>query len=286
MRDAVVYMKCAGFVVSLLWGVPWLYPHYGCSSALPSLRVSLKPQHVGPPDATGAYQFEALSEEHIPSVNALYADNQAHMIGSEVRSDDWWEWQPRHPHADYEVARDETGAVAGYYQAIAPADGLMVFDVGIRDRAAGEEVPGRLRSMAAERELERFDLNTSPVLAFAHICFARNGELRVSRGGGAGMIRVLDLPALLAVLEPEFARRLAHSEWGATRDGGVDYTLRLISDEGAAAVRLSGGCVHVEDERTEADDESYIPLAVLNPFVTGFQPRSELAGSASGDPEQ
>jgi predicted N-acetyltransferase YhbS len=276
MRDAVAYMKRAGFAASLLWGVPWLYPHYGYSSALPWVRVSLTLQHISPPDPRGDYRFGLLSAEHIPSVNALYADNQAYTIGSEVRSDDWWEWRPRHPQALYEVALDETGAVTGYLQAIAHPDGLMVFDVGIRDRAAGEAVLSRLLGMAVERKLERFDLDLSPEHPFARLCFAYNGELRMSRGGGAGMIRVLDLPTLLGALEPVFTQRVAHSERGTTGNGGASYVLRLTSDEGAATLHVADGRVRVGDERAEADDEAYVPLAVFNPLVTGFQPRAEL----------
>ena len=174
------------------------------------------------------------------------------------------------------MALDDTGAVACYFQAIASPDGLMVFDVGIRDRAAGEAMLSRLLGMAAERELERFDLDLPPQHPFARVYLAHNGELRMSRGGGAGMIRVLDLPAVLGALEPAFARRMAHSEWGTIGDGGASYVLRLTSDEGAATLRLAGGSVRVGDERAGADDEAHVPLAVLNPLVTGFRPRAEL----------
>jgi hypothetical protein len=276
MRNAVAYMKSAGFAVSLLWGVPWLYPHYGYSSALPWLRVSLTLRHISPPRPRGECRFEPLSADHIPSVNALYVDNQAHMLGSEVRSDEWWEWQPRHRQALYEAALDETGVVAGYFQAIAPPDGLTVFDVGIRDRAAGEAVLSRLLAVAEGHGLERFDLDLSPEHPFARVCFAHNAELRMSRGGGAGMIRVLNLPALLGVLEPVLHRRLAHSEWATTGDLEAGYVLRLASDEGAATLHLAGRTVRVADERAEADDEVYVPLAVLNPLVSGFRPRAEL----------
>jgi len=276
MRDAVAYMKGAGFVVSLLWGVPWLYPHYGYSSALPWLRVTLMPQRARRPAERGDHHFQPVSAEHAPAVNALYAANQAHTTGSEVRSDDWWEWRPRCPRALYEVALDRAGVVAGYFQAIAPPDGLMVFDVGIRGRAAGEAVLGRLLEVAGERGLERFDLDLFPDHPFSRVCFAHNGELRLSRGGGAGMIRVLDLPALLGSLEPVFERRAGQSEWGATGSGGANYVLRLASDEGAATLQLAEGRVRIGDERAVADDEAHVPLAVLNPLVTGFQPRREL----------
>jgi len=277
MRDAVAYMKGAGFVVSLLWGVPWLYPHFGYSSALPRLRVSLVPQHISLPAERRDHHFESLSAEHIPAVNALYADNQSRATGSEVHSDDWWEWRPRNSRALYEVAIDGMGTITGYFQALAsPDDGLKAFDVGFRDRAAGEAILGRLLEVAMEHGVERFDLDLSPEHPFARVCFAHNGDLIVSRGGGAGMIRVLDLPALLGALEPVFARRLAHSEWGIAGDEGAGYVLRLTSDEGAATLHLAKGSVGVGDERAEADDEAYVPLAVLNPLVTGFQPRLEL----------
>ena len=276
MRDALTYMKRAGFVVSLLWGVPWLYPHFGYSSALPWLRVSLKPQRIRPPVKRGDYHFEPLVSEHAEAVNALYAANQAHTTGSEVRGAQrgaqWWEWQPRHPQALYEVVLDGSDTVAGYFQAIlSPARGLMVFDVGIRDPMVGEALLGRLVDVAEGHGLERFELDLSPDHPFARVCFAHNGEFRISRGGGAGMIRVLDPPALLSALEPLLQERIAHSEWQ-----GADYVLRLVSDEGAATLHLARGKVHVRDQGDAADEEVHIPLAVLNPLVTGFQPRPEL----------
>ena len=89
------------------------------------------------------------------------------------------------------------------------------------------------------------------------------------------MIRVLDLPGLLSALEPVFDHRVAHSEWGVAGNG-TDYALRLASDEGAATLRLAGQRVRLVDERAEADDEAYVPLSVLNPLVTGIEPRREL----------
>jgi hypothetical protein len=51
---------------------------------------------------------------------------------------------------------------------------------------------------------------------------------------------------------------------------------RLASEEATVSLRLAGGTVHVANGGATADDEAFLPLAILNPLVTGFPPRAEL----------
>jgi predicted N-acetyltransferase YhbS len=268
MRDAVGWMKANGYDLTLLWGNPWLYPHYGYSAAMPWVSVTVQLRQAPPPPE--GWRFTPLAPEHLVAIQAIYHDNTRTRTCAELRTAGWWEWRPRVEQATSFVALDPAGAVGGYCLLTVQADHLEVFDAGVRDPAAADAILAHLAKLGQEHELTQATCNLPPDHPFSRAAFWRDAEVRLTRGHAAGMIRVLNLPRLLARMRDEFERRIARTEFAC-----ADRTLRIAGDEGAALIRLRHGQVTVEADGP-SPDQVFLPLAQLNPLVTGFRDIEEL----------
>jgi len=80
------------------------------------------------------------------------------------------------------------------------------------------------------------------------------------------MIRVLNLVSLLKKMKKEFKKRLAHSEFH-----NLTSTLNIVSEESAAELEITQGKVTVNTDITASDCQFNIPLASLNPLITGYK---------------
>jgi predicted N-acetyltransferase YhbS len=268
MRDAVAWMKAGGYDLTLLWGIPWLYPRYGYSPAMPGLSVGVELRQAPPLPA--GWRLAPLAPDHLPAVQSIYHANTRTRTCAELRTADWWEWQPRLDHARSVVAFDPAGAVAGYCQLTVRADHLEVYDAGVSSPAAADAVLAYLAEVGGEHEITRAVCNLPPDHPFSRAAFWRDAELRVTRGHAAGMIRILDLPHLLAEMRPELERRVSQTELACTT-----ATLSIVGEEGAATVHVRRGRVSVGPGEAR-DDRVFLPLAALNPLVTGFQSAEDL----------
>ena len=85
------------------------------------------------------------------------------------------------------------------------------------------------------------------------------------------MARVLNLLSLLTKMDKEFERRLCHSEFH-----DIECTLKISSDEESAVLEIDHGQVSVSTDIIKEDYGLTIPLASLNPLVTGFKGVEEL----------
>ena len=61
MRNAIQYMKAQGFDMTILWGIPWLYPHYGYSSSMLKTHLFINPERTRPLGKVSA-DFHPLEE--------------------------------------------------------------------------------------------------------------------------------------------------------------------------------------------------------------------------------
>lgn len=134
------------------------------------------------------------------------------------------------------------------------------------------EICDRLLETAEQRDLKEFYCIIHPEHPFARFAFWRGGEIRIRSGGGAGMARVLNLLSLLTKMEKEFERRLGHSEF---KD--LECALEILSEEGDAVLNINHGRVSVSTDSVKGDYQLDIPLAYLNPLITGYKDISELA---------
>lgn len=273
MRDAVEYMKEADFDLSLLWGVPWLYPHYGYSSSLPYTQVVIRSSFEPFPDQ--GWTFDSLKPEHVPEVRDIYLANTEGQTCAEVRSGGYWEWKPRLPQVDVSVVKDRSNNVIGYCMASTLQQKRHIAEVGVGDDTACRAIFNKAIEIAKRAALDEIICAISPIHPFARFAFDHNAQFRISRGGGAGMVRVINLRSLFENMESELDRRLGHS-----RFHNWTGSLLLESDEGRVLLNVEGGKVSIEQARS-GKKPAYIlriPLLSLNPLITGFKDITALLG--------
>ena len=272
MQDALAAMRKAGHALSYLWGHPGYYDRFGYSPSFPSCGVTARVETLRAPDGLpSGYRLVAVEPAHFGRLAALWNENTATHTLSDVRDESPWLWTPQAPGADYGVLVDAAGAPAGYYQASAGPGRLKVFDAAIHDAAAGTALLGHLRRMAMEWGAAEFDLGLSPDHPLAHVAW--QAEARVHTHFSAGRFaRVLNLPALFEALREEFNHRLAHSELHAHTG-----MLTVRDEEEASTLALRGGLIQGVMPRAVAGAPVLeLPLAQLNPLITGLRPAAEI----------
>jgi len=270
MRDAVQYMKSQGFDIAILWGHPWLYPHYGYSPAMLKTELIMKPSQSSSVEKSH-YHLRPFAEGDSEKITQIYHSNTATRTCAEVRSPKAWEWKPRDSEVELEVLVDRKGEVIGYHALGTDWGRPCAHEIGASNDRACEAIFGNLLEAAKEKELKEFHCIIHPNHPFARFAFWRDGEIRINRAGGAGMARVLNLVSLLTKMEKEFERRLCHSELH-----DLECTLKISTDEGSAVLNITHGQVNVCPDEMKCEVQLDIPLSSLNPLVTGFKGIKEL----------
>jgi len=269
MRDAIRYMKAEGFDMTILWGHPWLYPHYGYSPAMLNTELVIKPRQDSSLEKDRC-EFRPFEEADLEQITRIYNSNTATRTCAEVRSPKLWEWKPRGS-AKLEVLADCKGEVVGYYCLGTDWGHPAALEVGALNDEVCEAIFNRLLETVVEKSLTELRCLVHPDHPFAHFAFWRGGEIRIRSGGGAGMARVLNLVSLLTKMEEEFERRLRYSELH-----DLNATLRISSEEESAILSIDHGQVSVSTEGIDVDHQLTIPLLCLNPLITGYKGIREL----------
>ena len=189
---------------------------------------------------------------------------------AEVRSDEPWEWRSFHPQTRTEVALDPAGAIRGYLRARIDQQ-MQVGEIVALDQGSAQALYDRVLHLAREHRISEVHVTARPTDRWSRLAFLRGAELRIGSGGGAGMIRLLELATFLAAIQPELQRRVASSEFVAQR-----ADLRIETPVGRATVRVENGQVTIDDGRSAC--AVTLPFHTLGPLITGYQPIAELLG--------
>lgn len=270
MRDTLEWARGNGFLLSMLWGHPWLYPRYGYAPGIKSYSVVLD-AHTQPL-GDQAYTLRPYAAGDVPALVRAYETEMATMTLAEVRSDEPWEWRPHKPTTILEVAVDPARTIRGYFRATPGNERLQVGELIAMDTGAAQAIFDRLIHVARQHDLHDIHVTATPDNRWARLAFMRGAEIRIGSGGGAGMVRVIDLPALLHEIQPELERRVATSEFACKR-----ADMRLESPVGRATIMVDGGRVEVGDFR--AASSITLPFHALGPLIAGYQPIAELLGA-------
>jgi len=270
MNNAIQYMKAQGFDITILWGIPWLYPHYGYSPSMLKTHLFINPERTRPLEKVSA-DFHPLEETDLDKITQIYHSNTATRTCAEIRSPKMWEWKTRSPGASIEVLTGKKGEVIGYNAFGTDWERPCAHEVGILNDEACAPVLNSLLETARRKQLKDFYCIIHPDHPFARFAFWHDGEMRINRGGGAGMARVLNLVSLLAKMDEEFERRLCHSKFH-----DIECTLKISSDEESAFLEINHGQVSASTDIVKGDYELTVSLACLNPLVTGFKGIEEL----------
>ncbi len=274
MRDAVRYMRAQGFDLSILWGVPWLYPHYGYSPAMMRPEVLIKPEQGRPVEADPC-ERRAFTESDLGQMTRIYHKNTEAISCAEIRSPTMSHWKPSGSKAKLEVFTDKKARVIGYCSIGTDWGRPCAHEIGVLNHEACGIIYNGLLETAKEKGFEELRCLVHPDHPFARFALWHKAEIRISSFGGAGMARVLNLPSLLSKMERELEQRLCRSELHNTA-----CTLKIASEEDAATLSINHGKVSASPDNSQADYELEIPLASLNPLVTGCKDICELAATS------
>jgi predicted acetyltransferase len=196
MRDSIQYMKTQGFDITILWGNPWLYPHYGYSPAMAKTEAVIKVKQEALPQKR-PYKFRPLSETVLEQITKIYHDNTATRTCAEIRSPTTWDWRPGGVKANLQVLTNQRGKVIGYIALGADWGHACAHEIGVLNDEASEAIFNYLLEIAKNKGLKEFPCIIHPDHPFARFAFWHDGEIRIRSGGQAGMARLLNLAAFL-----------------------------------------------------------------------------------------
>jgi predicted N-acetyltransferase YhbS len=269
MRDTLAWARADGFHLSMLWGHTWLYPRYGYAPGIKSYSVQLAASLQ--PLGDKAYTLRPVKTFDLSALMQVYHAEMASVTLAERRSDQPWEWRPFRPNTAIEVAVDPAGAIRGYARITSDDDHIRVGEIAAMDGGAAQALFDRLLYLARERQIATIEVTATPKQRWTRLAFRQGARVSFGSGGGAGMVRVLDLPALLQAILPELQRRIASSELVAGRND-----LRIESPVGRSTLRLDHGRVELVDGSTS--NAVTLPFHALGPLVAGYQPIGDLLG--------
>lgn len=270
MRDAIEYMKAQGFDITILWGEPWLYPHYGYSPAMVKTEIVIKPKQRDSSEK-GSYEFRSFTEADLEQITQIYHSNTATRTCAEVRSATMWEWKPGGSEAKLEALIDKKGEVIGYLALGTDWGRPCAHEIGVLNDEACGVIFNRLLEIAKRKSLKEFYCIIHPDHPFARFAFWHDGEIRIRSGGGAGMARLLNLVTFLTKMEREFERRLRYSEFYDR-----ECTLKILSEEEFAVLDINHGRISIITDDVKSDYQLDIPLSCLNSLITGYKGIGEL----------
>ena len=272
MRNAVQYMKSQGLDMTILWGISWLYPHYGYSPAMLKTELVIKPRDDGPAKKESG-ELRPFTEDDLEEMTRIYNSNTATRTCAEIRSPRMWHWKPGGSEVKLEVLIDRKGRVIGYRALGRDWGGQpCAHEISVLNDESCQVMFASLLETAKEKGLKELRRIVHPDHPFSRFAFWRDSEIRMQSGGGAGMARVLNLVSLLTNMTKEFERTLRHSE--LHKFAG---SLKITSEEESALLEISRGEVSISSDSAKDGRHLDIPLACLNPLITGYKGIRELA---------
>jgi len=269
MRDAIQYMKTHGFDITILWGNPWLYPHYGYSPAMVKTELVMKPTQKKA-NVKSPFQVRPFVASDVEAITRIYNHNTAIHTCAEVRSPATWEWRLSGSEVELEVVSDAEGKVIGYWSLGIDWGRPCAHEVGVLNDEACGVVFNSLLKTAKTKGVTEFYCIIHPTHPFTRFAFLQGSEVRIRSGGGAGMARVLNPASLLTTMKKEFEYRLRHSELHDLED-----SLIIVSEE-TVVLHIDHGHVSTDTETVVGGLRLDIPLPSFNPLITGYLDINEL----------
>ena len=271
MRNAVQYMKKQGFDISILHGIPWLYPRYGYSPVMVETKLVIKPKQTEKM-AEVPCETRVFTEKDLEQITRIYHLNTATRTLAEIRTPAMWEWKPGGSEATIEVFTNTENQVIGYCAFGTDWESRpCCHEIGVLNDEACRAVFNRILEKAKMKGVEEFYCSIHPQHPFARFAFGCGSEVRI-QAKKSGMARVLNLVQMLTKMKKEFERRLCRSEFY-----NVECSFKLSSGNESAVLIVNKGEVTVSTEKFKGDLQLNIPLKHLNPLITGCKGIRELA---------
>jgi predicted acetyltransferase len=268
MRNAVEYMKNEGFDITILWGHPWLYTHYGYSPGMFSTKLVIAANSLNHTEEQRRI-VRPFVEADLEQVTRIYNSNTSRTSCAEVRSPNIWEWTVKDT-VKFEVITNQAGNVSGYIVFGTDWGRQSVLEMGTMDDETSGVILNRILEEAVRKDLKEIPCPVSPDHPFTRYAFWHDAEIRINSGRGAGMARVLNLNAILEKMLKEFERRLYSSELHY-----IDHSLTIATEESSAVLDIRGNNITLITDK-EGEYRIDLPLYCLNPLITGYKGIHEI----------
>jgi len=271
MDRLVAWMTEQQFELSALWGIDDYYHRFGYVPCMPGDTVFVV--DAGTPLKTdGALRMRRMRRSDAPAMVRLYSAQTAGFTGAAVRERGRWRGfrhgrRYHHQPDAVTVAVDGSGRVAGYCARERIKDELVVCESIGRDPACCRALLAHLTRVARRNGLRRVALHLPLDAMMADLCRTLTCTVRTGfRRNGGGMARIIDQPALLGTLAPEFTRRLA----GPNR---LKWTgrLRVRTELGTDDLVVRRGAVTRSEPSGRADAWLRLSGQALTQLVYGFR---------------
>ncbi|MHB1295965.1 MAG: GNAT family N-acetyltransferase [Anaerolineae bacterium] len=244
LNECLRIMAERGHVISYLYGIADFYHKFGYATALAESRITLPTRDAE--RAVARYAVRELTPQDYPAIVAIHGALSSAQTGSLVRDPAKWNgyrfgsnW---HERAKGFVVEDG-GRMLGYAAYDDEPTRCTVFEVGYTDTSAFSTLLAQVARVAVAQRVEQVSFLIDPRGPFEAYLrrFGSKTELGYAYCG-ENMLRILDQSALLELLRPVLAERLA-----ASRSQGLGHiTFRTDLGEDTLALGAGGARVVVE----------------------------------------
>ena len=255
LRAMLAGARAAGFPYSLLWThLPAMYARYGWAPIEQKLIEAVLP----PPGPT-SIRIAPFQPADLPAVRQLYDATNAAHTGPVIRSAEYWRGQLQwldEAREGFLLARNAAGELLGYVRTRGGAVTTEILEMGLPP--AARDTGRALLGAAAAGTQGRLQGHRPPSL---ETLFAAEERQTVGEAGLMG--RVVDLDALLHVLQPLWHQRLR----GAMPP---PVTLVLATSWGAAEIRASAAGLQIRRTDAAAAEQSLNEEELAHLLFHGF----------------
>jgi GNAT superfamily N-acetyltransferase len=264
LEATVDWMRQGDAALSMLYGIPDFYPKFGYATAGPDHLIEL-PGPFGDTTLPSGWAARPFAPANLPALQRLYDENTARAVGAAVRSEmagPWTKLAALNGKGGEEcrVVMDSQAQIRGYawrarwtwyvinWERNDP-EAMVIAEAMAEGPASADAVLAACRAWAAEESetrsqpAKRVILSLPPEGPVAAAAMQQRAHFsRRYQACGGSMVRVLDVERLLRALQPELTTRL--------RAAGSPFSgrLQIQTEMGGATLRVSSGCVLVEDQ--------------------------------------
>ena len=244
IADTMHFLRARNYHVAMLFGIPNFYHRFGFTTTLGQYATEV--QTVAAVTApAGDVRIRQIKPGDIPILQRLHNAADASASCSLIRIAPhitlrWEQWR------DARVLCDPKGKVLAYFCPRRTADGLMIDEAGLADRALCGPLLHACAQLATEEFAERIRFHAPPehpLIQFLHQYRSRH-ETQIVRDEG-GMMAFLNLGETLESMLPEWEQQVQNSAIRALR---VETTLvigrtpfRIRANKGALDIATAVG---------------------------------------------
>ncbi len=266
--------------LSFVTGIPKFYEQFGYEFSFPldgrDSPVSLDPSQLS--SEAGEVSVRQHGESDLPTLMALYEEENAIRTGSLVRTPEYWEWllqglqaSGRVKGEDIWLVEDSDHQPVGYAMLHSgPLDRLEVWEAAVTSDEAASALLNALAVRACSEGRSGIDFKLPLDHRVTRCALAEGAALSGYSDGLHACL--LDLKGLSVALRSELERRLRCSPQAGWRG-----TLRLTTDIGTVDLAIANGEVKLEGEISPLHIVE-LPQSLLVKLVTGYTDVRWVAG--------